>query len=47
MKESEMKEIAEFMKRIAIDGEKPEKVKEDVIAMKKGFNKVHYCFDDQ
>lgn len=46
MKESEMKQIAELMKRIALDGEKPEKVKEDVIELKRNFNKVHYCFDD-
>lgn len=44
MKESEMKEIADFMKRIAIDKESPEKVKEDVVGLKEGFNEVHYCF---
>ncbi|ODS39603.1 MAG: serine hydroxymethyltransferase [Candidatus Altiarchaeales archaeon WOR_SM1_86-2] len=44
MKEEEMKEIAGFMKRIAIDNEPPEKVKDDVVELKKGFNRVFYCF---
>ena len=46
MKESEMKQIAELMKRLALDGEKPEKVRGDVIELKKNFNKVRYCFDN-
>jgi glycine hydroxymethyltransferase len=44
MKESEMKEIASYMKRIAIDGEKIEKVKNDVTEFRKGFGKMQYCF---
>ena len=46
MKESEMKEIAELMKKIALDDEKPEKVKEEVLSLKENFSKVHYCFED-
>lgn len=45
MKESEMKEIAEFMKRVCIDKEDPERVKRDVIELRKDFQKVGYCFD--
>ncbi len=47
MKESEMKEIAEFLKRVAIDKEKPEKVREDVIEFMKDYHKVHYCFESK
>ncbi|AEF95600.1 bifunctional serine hydroxymethyltransferase/L-allo-threonine aldolase [Methanotorris igneus] len=45
MKESEMEEIAEFMKRIAIDKEKPEKVREDVKEFAREYSTVHYSFD--
>lgn len=45
MKEPEMKEIAGFMKRIAIDKESPRNVREDVIELKKNFMNVKYCFD--
>ena len=47
MKEKEMEEIAEFMKRIAIDKEKPEKVREDVIEFAKEYSKIHYSFDNE
>ncbi len=45
MKEGEMEQIAEFIKRIAIDNEPPEKVKKDVEDLRKDFTKVHYSFD--
>ncbi len=45
MKESEMKEIAKLMKRIAIDKENPEKVRKDVIELKRNFMTVQYCFE--
>ena len=45
MKTGEMKEVAEFMKRVAIDKESPEKVRKDIIEFKKDFNKVCYSFD--
>jgi len=46
MKESEMVEIAEFIKRVVIDKENVGKVKEDVAEFRKDFRKVHYCFED-
>ncbi|MFX1485787.1 MAG: serine hydroxymethyltransferase, partial [Promethearchaeota archaeon] len=46
MKESEMDAIAEFMKRVVIDRESPERIKEEVKEFRKDFQKVHYCFDD-
>jgi glycine hydroxymethyltransferase len=47
MKEREMEQIAEFMKRIAINREDPEKVKRDVVEFKKDYNKVKYSFDEK
>lgn len=46
MKEAEMSEIAEFIKRVIIDKENPEKVKEEVAAFRRDFQKVHYCFEN-
>ncbi|HDI06977.1 MAG TPA: serine hydroxymethyltransferase [Candidatus Bathyarchaeota archaeon] len=46
MKENEMEEIAEFMKRVVLDKEAPEKVKADVAEFRKDFQKVHYCFEN-
>lgn len=45
MNESEMKEVAGFIKRVAIDGERPEKVKKDVVYLKSQYQTVRYCFD--
>ncbi|HEX54822.1 MAG TPA: serine hydroxymethyltransferase [Candidatus Altiarchaeales archaeon] len=47
MKESEMKEIAEFMMRIIIKRENPDNVREDVIDFKKEFNEIHYCYQSR
>ncbi|UCD73326.1 MAG: serine hydroxymethyltransferase [Candidatus Bathyarchaeota archaeon] len=46
MGKSEMEQIAEFIKRIVIDKESPEKVEEDVQSFRKEFQKVHYCFEN-
>lgn len=45
MKESEMKQIAEFIRRIIIDNEEPQKVASEVVEFRKEFQKVHYCFE--
>lgn len=45
MKESEMEEIAGFIKRVVVDEEKPEKVKKDAILLKRRYQIVHYCFN--
>jgi len=44
MKEMEMAEVAELIARVVVKGEAPEKVKRDVVAFKRQFTKVHYCF---
>jgi len=46
MKESDMKEIALFMKRVVIGKEEPSKVSHDVADFRKDFQKVHYAFDN-
>ncbi|MEM3672635.1 MAG: serine hydroxymethyltransferase [Candidatus Bathyarchaeia archaeon] len=46
MRESEMVEIAELIKRVVIDREPPEKVKTDVAEFRKEYQKVHYCFEN-
>ncbi|MBS7288823.1 MAG: aminotransferase class I/II-fold pyridoxal phosphate-dependent enzyme, partial [Candidatus Freyarchaeota archaeon] len=45
MKEKEMKQIADFMVRVVIDGESPEKVRREVAEFRRDYQKVHYCFD--
>ncbi|MEM3421021.1 MAG: serine hydroxymethyltransferase [Candidatus Hadarchaeum sp.] len=45
MKEGEMKQIAEFIRRIIIDNEDPQEVAREVAEFRKEFQKVHYCFE--
>jgi glycine hydroxymethyltransferase len=46
MKESQMPEIAEFIKRVVLDKEDVEIVKGDVAEFRKDFQTVHYCFEN-
>lgn len=45
MKEREMEEIAEFIKRVIIDGEETERVAADVVKFRRDYQRVHYCFE--
>ena len=45
MKQSHMREIAEFIKHIVIDREDPKKVRQEVTDFRRDFQKVHYCFE--
>lgn len=45
MKESEMDEIAEFIKRVVVDGESPEAVAKDVAEFRRDYQRVHYAFE--
>ncbi len=45
MKEKEMHRIAELIKRTVLDGEKPERIKEDVAGFCAEFQNVEYCFE--
>ena len=47
MGKNEMKKIANLMKRVLIDKEKPEKVKKEVIAFRRKFQKIKFCFNDR
>lgn len=46
MKEGHMSEVAELIKRVAVDKEDTEKVKQDVIKLKSDFSTIHYCFHE-
>lgn len=45
MKESEMGEIAEFIKRVIVDGEETKCVAADVAEFRRDYQRVHYCFE--
>jgi glycine hydroxymethyltransferase len=45
MKEGEIVEIADFLKRAIIDGEAPESVAKDVKEFRRNFQRVHYAFE--
>ncbi len=45
MKETEMVEVAELMKRV-VDSEDPKKVQADAAYLRSGFEKVHFCFEN-
>ena len=46
MKESEMKEIASFIKRVVVDRQEPAKVAKDVAEFRKQFQRVQYAFEN-
>lgn len=45
MKEDQMRQIAEFMRRIVFNQESPKTVAKDVVEFRKDYQKVHYAFD--
>jgi glycine hydroxymethyltransferase len=47
MKESEMKEVAEFMKQVIIDKKDPKKILSKVKSFRKDFQRVNFCFDNK
>ncbi|MFQ5759266.1 MAG: serine hydroxymethyltransferase, partial [Candidatus Bathyarchaeia archaeon] len=46
MREGEMVEVAEFMRRVVVDREDVERVRGDVAEFRRDFQRVHYCFED-
>ncbi|UCC33712.1 MAG: hypothetical protein JSW53_01540 [Candidatus Bathyarchaeota archaeon] len=44
MKENEMERIAEFMKRVIVDREAPDQVKEDAAKLAGEYQEIEYCF---
>jgi glycine hydroxymethyltransferase len=47
MKESEMKVVADYIKRVIVDKDDPKKISSEVAEFRKGFQKVHYCFESE
>jgi len=45
MKEPEMERIAEFIGRVLVRGEEPERVAREVAEFRKDFQTLHYCFE--
>jgi glycine hydroxymethyltransferase len=45
MKEKEMQTVAEFIKRVVTDREKPQKIKAEVSKFAADFGKIKYCFE--
>lgn len=45
MKERQMEDIAEFIKRVIIDEEDPKRVAEDVAEFRRDYQRVHYAFE--
>jgi len=46
MRESEMTEIAEFIRKVVLDREDVEKIKREVAEFRRPYQKVHYCFEN-
>lgn len=47
MKKSEMREIADYIKQVVIDKKDPKKISSKIKSLRKGFQKVRYCFDNK
>jgi len=47
MKESEMQQIASFIKQIVIDKKDSKDVTNQVIEFRKSYQKTEYCFDNK
>ncbi|KXA89972.1 serine hydroxymethyltransferase [candidate division MSBL1 archaeon SCGC-AAA259I09] len=47
MKEDEMSSIADFIYRIIVEDEDPEKVKKEVVDFSQNYSNVHYSFDSE
>ena len=43
--QSNMQDVAQFIKQVIIDKKDPKKIKSKVKSFRKDFQKVHYCFD--
>jgi len=43
--QSDMQDVAQFIKQVIIDKKDPEKIKPEVESFRKDFQQVHYCFD--
>jgi glycine hydroxymethyltransferase len=46
MKEKEMERIAELIARIVVEGEEPERLRAEAVALRRSFPTLHYCFEN-
>ncbi|MDD5503337.1 MAG: serine hydroxymethyltransferase, partial [Candidatus Thermoplasmatota archaeon] len=46
MKESQMAEVARLYKMVLLDGKNPKEVRKETMALRAGFDKIHYCFGE-
>jgi len=42
---AEMSEIAHLMRRVALDGDEPSRIGQEVLTLRQRFPKVHYCYE--
>jgi glycine hydroxymethyltransferase len=47
MKESEMQQIASFIKQVVIDKKDAKEIANQVVEFRKNFQKTQYCFDNK
>src|SRR5574342_1212399 len=47
MGESEMGQVAEFIKKVVVDKKDKKKIASEVKSFRKDYQKVHYCFDNK
>jgi glycine hydroxymethyltransferase len=47
MKESDMEEVADFVRRVVLDNEPPRKIAEEVAEFRKGFQVLQFCFEKE
>ena len=40
-----MDQIAEFMKKVVLDGDNPSRVRQEVNEFRGDYQRVHFCFD--
>jgi len=45
MRECQMEAIAELIARVLVRREAPERVREDALALRAGFQTLYYCFE--
>ncbi len=45
MMEEEMELIAQMIARVVVEGESPETVKKQALALRSGFQTLYYCFE--
>ena len=47
MKESEMKEVASFIKNVIVDNKDAKEIAKQVVEFRKNYQKTQYCFDNK